>query len=326
MLKNGSSLTIRDAILLACEGKASVYIALQDDEESMRAALPETTVTKTGVQQINVGEVKVGPISIARLVLSDLHVESSTGVARLRNVVTTITLQLSLDWKVGVTIDTPLGDVDFSRSGSVNLGLLEFSLGLGNIALPGFANLSFDIASLPVTNVAAVVGPIQNLNLGPAIAEQIRAANIGVPTAGFQLAGLQLSKLRVEGLKIPAADLGQATIDHIQGGALPLTNLKIPNLELPQARIPDLKSSNIDASSNPATKGLHADLGILEITLSVTTTARFQIDELRVENIKAASRIGAIELTDVVLPYEVFDLTLSQIGIETIEIPQLEVS
>jgi hypothetical protein len=27
-----------------------------------------------------------------------------------------------------------------------------------------------------------------------------------------------------------------------------------------------------------------------------------------------------------VLPYEVFDLTLSQIGIETIEIPQLEVS
>jgi hypothetical protein len=79
-------------------------------------------------------------------------------------------------------------------------------------------------------------------------------------------------------------------------------------------------------TSNPATKGLHADLGILEITLSVTTTARFQIDELRVENIKAASRIGAIELTDVVLPYEVFNLTLSQIGIETIEIPQLEVS
>ena len=72
----------------------------------MRAALPETTITKTGVQQINVGEVKVGPISIARLVLSDLHVESSTGVARLRNVITTITLQFSLDWKVGVTIDT----------------------------------------------------------------------------------------------------------------------------------------------------------------------------------------------------------------------------
>ena len=53
----------------------------------MRAVLPETTITKTGVQQINVGEVKVGPISIARLVLSDLHVESSTGVARLRNVI-----------------------------------------------------------------------------------------------------------------------------------------------------------------------------------------------------------------------------------------------
>jgi hypothetical protein len=292
----------------------------------MKASLPETRIAKTNVQQINVGEVKVGPISIARLVLNDLHVESSAGIAHMRNAVTAITLQLSLDWKVGVTIDTLFGDIDFSRSGSENLGLMEFSLGLGNITLPGFANLSFDIANLPVTNVAAVVGPIQNLNLGPAAAEQIRVANIGVPTAGFQLAGLQLGKLRVEGLKVPAADLRQATIGHVQGGALPLASLKIPNLALPQARIPDLKSSSIDATSNPATKGLHADLGILEITLSVTTTARLQIDELRVENIKVVSRIGAIELTNVVLPYEVFNLTLSQIGIETIEIPQLEVS
>jgi hypothetical protein len=292
----------------------------------MKASLPETRIAKTNVQQINVGEVKVGPISIARLVLNDLHVESSAGIAHMRNAVTAITLQLSLDWKVGVTIDTLFGDIDFSRAGSENLGLMEFSLGLGNITLPGFANLSFDIANLPVTNVAAVVGPIQNLNLGPAAAEQIRVANIGVPTAGFQLAGLQLGKLRVEGLKVPAADLRQATIGHVQGGALPLASLKIPNLALPQARIPDLKSSSIDATSNPATKGLHADLGILEITLSVTTTARLQIDELRVENIKVVSRIGAIELTNVVLPYEVFNLTLSQIGIETIEIPQLEVS
>jgi hypothetical protein len=292
----------------------------------MKASLPETRIAKTNVQQINVGEVKVGPISIARLVLNDLHVESSAGIAHMRNAVTAITLQLSLDWKVGVTIDTLFGDIDFSRSGSENLGLMEFSLGLGNITLPGFANLSFDIANLPVTNVAAVVGPIQNLNLGPAAAEQIRVANIGVPTAGFQLAGLQLGKLRVEGLKVPAADLRQATIGHVQGGALPLASLKIPNLALPQARIPDLKSSSIDATSNPATKGLHADLGILEITLSVTTTARLQIDELRVENIKVVSRIGAIELTNVVLPYELFNLTLSQIGIETIEIPQLEVS
>jgi hypothetical protein len=91
---------------------------------------------------------------------------------------------------------------------------------------------------------------------------------------------------------------------------LPFLKEGLQFIPLPQARIPDLKSSNIDATSNPATKGLHADLGILEITLSVTTTARFQIDGLRVENIKA-SGIGAIELTDVVLPYEVFDLTLS---------------
>jgi hypothetical protein len=64
----------------------------------------------------------------------------------------------------------------------------------------------------------------------------------------------------------------------------------------------------------------------LEITLSVTAMARLQIEEVRVENLRTTSRIGALELTDVVLPYEAFNLTLAQIGIERIEASQLVVS
>jgi len=292
----------------------------------MKATIPEARIAKSNIQQINVGEVKVGPIAIDKLVIRNVHVQTSTGVAQMRNVRTALTLAFALDWKVGVTIDTPLGDVDFNRKGTINLGSLGFALTFGNINLPGLANLSFDIPSLPVTNVSALVGPIKNLNLGAVLAEQIRAKDVTAPSAGFQLTGLGLTTVRAEGLNVPAAGVGQVAVGRIKGGALPLTNLTIPNLALPQATIPSMKSNNIDATTNPVTKGLHADAGLLEVTLRVTTTARLQVEELRIDNIKASSTIGAIELSDVLLPYEVLNLTLSQMGIESIEVPQLEVS
>ena len=292
----------------------------------MKATIPDARIARSNVQQVNVGEVKVVPIAIDKLVVRNVHVQTSTGVAQMRNVRTALTLAFALDWKVGVTIDTPLGDVDFSRSGTINLGSLGLVLSFGHINLPGLANLSFDIPSLPVNNVSALMGPIKNLNLGAVLAEQIRAKGVSAPSAGFQLAGLGLNKLTVEGVNMPAAGVGEVTVGRIKGGALPLTNLTIPNLALPQATIPSMTSNNIDATTNPVSKGLHADAGILEVTLRVTTTARLQVEELRIDNIKASSTIGAIELTNVVLPYEVLNLTLSQIGIESLEVPQLEVS
>jgi hypothetical protein len=50
------------------------------------------------------------------------------------------------------------------------------------------------------------------------------------------------------------------------------------------------------------------------------------IDQLVLDDIKASAKIGEIELSNVILPYDVFDLTLSKIGIETVLVPQLEVS
>jgi len=294
--------------------------------QKMKATIPDARIAKSNVQQVQIGEVKIGPIAIEKLVIRNVRVRTSTGVAQMRNVRTALTLQFALDWKVGVSIDTPLGDVDFSRNGTIDLGALSLALSFGHIDLPGFANLSFDIPSLPVNNVSAVVGAIKNLNLGAVMAEQIRARDATAPRDGFQLTGLGLASVRADGLKIPAADAGQVTIGRVKGGALPLTNLTIPNLALPQATIPSLSSRNLDATTNPVTKGLHADAGLLEVTLRVTTTARLQVEELRVDNIKAAATVGAIELSNVVLPYEVLNLTLSQIGIESIEVPQLEVS
>ena len=86
-------------------------------------------------------------------------------------------------------------------------------------------------------------------------------------------------------------------------------------------------SQNVDATSNAVVSKMPTvDVGLLAATLKVTTTAAFHLDELRIDNIRASASIGEIALKNVVLPYEVLDITLSQIGIETIEVPQLEVN
>ena len=221
----------------------------------MKLAIAETDVAKASVQEIKVGEIKVGPVAIDKLVLSNVHLQTSTGTAQMRNVRLAIRLKFSLDWEIGIDISMPDGipDVHFSRSGTIDLGSLNLGVGFGNLNLPGLANLSFDIPSLPVTNLQAVVGPIKNLNLGATIAQQIQARNLVAPTQGFQISGLSLTKVRAEGLALPEAVIDATTIGQLQGGSLPLTNLTIPNIGLPQALSDD---GSLTGRGTPWIRGL----------------------------------------------------------------------
>lgn len=295
----------------------------------MKIAVPEAKIAKTVIQQVNVGQIKIGAVHIDQLLLNAVHVQTSTGIARMHNVRLDLTLRFALDWRVGVKISLPFpfDDVDFSDSGTLDLGSLTLGVRFGDLTLPGFSNLAFDIASLPVNGVAAVIGPIQNLNLGAILAEQIRAQNLVTPKSGFTLSGLGVAGVSATGIIIPDAALDAATVGRISGGTLPIPALSIPNLALPQASIPSLASQNVDAASNPVVSRLPGvDIGLLGAALQVTTTAKFHLDELRIDNLQATASIGEIALKNVVLPYEVLDLTLSQIGIETLEIPQLQVN
>jgi len=295
----------------------------------MKIAVPEVAISQGRVQEVSVGEIKIGSVKIDQLVMSDIHVQTSTGIAQMRNLRIRLKLQFGLDWRVGVKISMPDGipDVDFSESGTLDLGALTLGIGFGNITLPGFANLAFDIPSLPVNDVSAVIGSIKNLNLGVILAEQIRAQNALTPTAGFQINGLGVGGVSVQGVSFPNAAVADATIGRITGGALPIANLAIPSLALPQATIPKLSSQNVDATSNPVVAKLPTvDIGLLVATLKATTTAAFHLDELRIDNVKASASIGEIAFKNIILPYEVLNLRLSQIGIETIEVPQLEVN
>jgi len=295
----------------------------------MKIKVPKTSIAQSPVQQVSVGEIKIGAVHIDQLTLNNVHVQTSTGLAQMRNVHLSLTLAFGLDWRIGVKISMPdfITDVDFSDSGTIDLGTLTLGIVFGDLTLPGLADLSFDIPSLPVNDLSAVIGSIKNLNLGAVLAEQISAQNLFTPTQGFQISGLGAVDVSVSGLGIPDAAVDKATIRRITGGTLPIPALSIPNIVLPQASIPTMRSQNVDAASNPVVASLPTvDIGLLAATLKVTTTAAFHLDELRLDNVKASAAIGEIALKNVVLPYEVLNVTLSQIGIQTLEIPQVEVN
>ncbi len=295
----------------------------------MQVKIPSTRIARTQVQQVKVAEIKVGTVEIDRLTLSNVHVDSSTGTAKLHNVRLDLTMVFALDWRVGLTIDAPwpIPDFDVSESGTLNLGTMQLGIGFPDLEVPGLADLSLDIASLPVEDITAVVGAIRNLDLGAVLAEQIRAQNLTTPQGGFYLNGLGLGSARVNGVTVPDASVSTASVGRVSGGTLPIADVRVPNISLPQASIPTLSSDAIDAVTQPMEYDLpKADVGLLAAQLKVTTTARLRVDELRIENVRASAEIGELALENLVLPFEVLGVTLSGIDLDTLEVPQLEVN
>jgi hypothetical protein len=293
----------------------------------MKISVPEATVGTAAVQEVGVGQVRLGPVRVGRLTLNGVGLQASTGVAQLRNVRVALKLVFALDWTVGVVIDAGIfGKIDFTQSGVLDLGALDLGLGFGDLTLPGLADLKLDIPSLPMTDVSAVIGALKNLDLGPVLAERIRARGLVVPGQGFRLDGLGLGGATLQGLSMPDAAIDEVTIHRVSGGTLPLAGLTLPDLAFPQVKVPRMSCRKVSADSNADVTTLpEADVGLLKAALTVTTTAHFEIDELRIDGVQAAASIGEIALEDVEIPFEVLDVTLSQIGIERLAVPNVKV-
>jgi len=62
------------------------------------------------------------------------------------------------------------------------------------------------------------------------------------------------------------------------------------------------------------------------VVLHITSSVLSHIDHLEITGANANATVGQIVLNNVVLPYDVLNLTLSQVGINTIGIPALSVT
>jgi hypothetical protein len=229
---------------------------------------------------------------------------------------------MKLDWHLH--IELPGNVID--DSGTEDLDSPTFIIGFGDIRLPGLENLKIDIASLAVDSPSATILPITNIQLGKAIAQGIQAKKLKLPTAGFSLSGLGLGTLNVAGFGAPAATVDTATIAKVNGDTTPFGQMSLSNLGLPASQIPDIVAQGVDSTATPRPKAFHLDMGCLDLVLKVNPTAQAHIDQFIIRNVKASGSIGKIELHNVVAPYELLNVTLSQIGIETISVPAVAIA
>lgn len=289
----------------------------------MLATIAEADIQRSSVNAISVGQVGIGPIRIGQLVITDLDVNAACDGAYLRNFRVIINYNMTLDWRFH--LDAP--GVSVADTGTVDLGISNFTIDFGDIKLPGLESFKIDIANLTVNNIAAAASPVGNLTLGAAVAEQIQARGLKLPTpTGFTLGGLALGGLKIGGVGVPAASLDTVTIGRVHGDALPSGQMTISNLALPSASVADITAQGVDLAATPKPKAFHIDLGCVDLTLKVNPSAEARIDQLVIRNIAASTSIGKIELSNVVAPYELLNLTLSQIGIETISVPAVAVA
>jgi hypothetical protein len=288
----------------------------------MLTTISEADIQRTGVNGVTIGQVNIGPIQIGQLVITDLEVNTAADGAFLRNFRVTVTYTMQLDWHLHIELPGKVID----DSGTEDLDSPTFIVGFGDIRVPGLENLKIDLASLTVDNVAATTDAVNNLQLGAAVAEQIQAKNLKLPSQGFTITGLGIGGLNIGGFGAPAAGLDSVTIGRVHGDAFPLGQMALSNLALPSASIADIIGQGVDTTATPKPKAFHLDLGCVDLTLRVNPTAEAQIDQLVISNVKASTSIGKIELHNVVAPYELLNLTLSQIGIDTISVPTVAIA
>lgn len=288
----------------------------------MRASIPDASVSSLSVGALDVRQVAIGPMEVGRLVLDDLHVDLATGRASFEDLQVTVTLDLRLDWEV--TVKVPLAG-SFSWDGTVKMGSHSMTVRLGDITVPGLQSFTLDLPSTTVERLQAVVAPLQDLHLGRLVAEQLRLQGVTAPVPDLTLTGLGVGRIGLTGLGVPAAAATSATVERVHGGSVPIGLVTIPELRVPEVSAGRITSEAVDASGTANPVRYTADAGLLELTLHCTPEARIRARELRLDNLRTGVRIGAVELHDVVLPYEVLGLSLSDIGIDTITVPVMEV-
>ena len=113
----------------------------------------------------------------------------------------------------------------------------------------------------------------------------------------------------------------------MSGNPANVNSFTLRSLDLPATQIPLISSSlPLDIPVNFQERAVGFNAGILRIAIHIAPSALAHVEHLEITGTNANATAGEVVLRDVTLPYEILNLTLSQVGIDTIDIPALAVS
>ncbi|MDQ6674793.1 MAG: hypothetical protein M3069_29325 [Chloroflexota bacterium] len=300
----------------------------------MQVNVPSLNVQQASLQAIDVGQARIGPITVGDLVVRNTDLTMAASQILLRSV--SVFMRIHFVLVINVHVGLPDGIPDIDEDVPFDLGTVKIppdpipSINIGDVTVPTLTNIQLHIPTLLAQNMSVNADPLA-VHLNAATAQTIHATNAALPVGGFTIAGLTLNSVSGNTVSVPDAKLDSATIAHLTGTPASLPAFGLKTLALPTASVPDgLASSaplNIPAQLSEFifTAGRpHDDL--VSIALHVTPFAQMHVDHLDIASATASASAQTIELHNVTLPYDVLNLTLSQIGITTVEIPTFTIS
>ena len=294
----------------------------------MKAAVPTVGAARATIGHLAVGQLAVGPIRIDRLSVQDAVFAVRSGRAQLRGVALSVRLDFALEWSIG--IDLPFPIPDFEAGATTELGGVTIPFPPIDADIPGLRDIDLNIAGLVATDAQVRADPVTGLALDSVVAVGTRAAGVTVPAQDVTVSGLGLDGIAIDDVGVPAATVATAAVDRVTGAPLRLGRLALHDLTLPRAAAGDITSSGFDVPFTLPDGGQirlpGVDLGVLEVALIVRPSASAHVDLLRLTGVTAGATVGTVEVTGVTLPYEALGLTVSDLGVETIDIPTIGVA
>jgi hypothetical protein len=294
-------------------------------EATVQVRVPDANIQSAQVSTVAVGDVSIGPITVGELVVHNTDFAVTAGVGVLQGVTVTVTIHVSFTWHIHIGLPDGIPDID--EGDTYDLGSLSFSMPVGTVTLPALNNIHLHIPTLVAENVTTDASPLSNLQVTNLDVEAINAHNIVIPSAGFTIAGLTFASAQGTDVSFPAAGVDTVVIRHVHGDPVQLPAFTLGSLNVPSVQIPDLTSSApLDIPADLAARTLSFDAGILRAGITLRPSAVSHIDRLELTNAQANATVGQIVLSNVVLPFDVLNLTLSDIGINTVVVPSFDVS
>jgi hypothetical protein len=250
-----------------------------------------------------------------------------SGRAELRDVHVTVTLRLKLVWSIHVPLPWPFDDITIAES-TTPLGSVSLPFPFGNAEINELRDINLLIPELLASGIVTDADPMSGLELAEVRADGIQVFDVNLPTAGFTLAGLALTAANVNNVSVPATTVHGVTIRSVQGPPVRVPSLRLSGLNLPAAAANDVASGpfalplrRADPFETP-----RLDLGVLKVKLQVDASAFTRVAQMSLSGVTASASAQMIELRNVTVPYGAVDVTLSDLGLDVLEIPLVGVA
>ena len=285
----------------------------------MLAKVPQLDIKQAASRQIHSDKLESGNVTRGRRAGADgadFAMSAAKGV--LQNVSVTVTLRISVEWHVHVGLPD---DPDIDIGDTYDLGLVRLLDAGRRYRDPGVEQPEL---SHPEPDGAE---PVRRGSAGrPAIAQCECGANTGggrgAAGGGLHAGRPDAGDRRGQRDRCPgsAGRPGHGGPPARRPGAGPVVHAQ----QLQPAGSADPRRQQLDTAEHPGRpagtiRGF--DAGLLRIAIHIAPSVLSHIDHLEITGANAHASVGQIVLRNVTLPYDALNLTLSQIGIDTVSIP-----